>query len=323
MKKRHGLLGLLLVLLVSGLIFASSRVVVDMAGTEVVLPKVINRTISTSPLFTTQIFALHGDDKLVGIDAWSRDFPWPRAVGDKIKQLPVVGNQGAWNTEEILKLEPQVMILWTKEDVELFRRLGIPSVFTDIQITTNKAPEVGFRFVAEVLGIPEEGERLAAWFEGNMALAQERTGNVPEHERPIVYYMRNGKLATCGGDFYINTVVEKAGGRLASRDLKGSSVTVSMEQVLTWNPQVILIDPRAKLSLEDVLTDPVWQDVAAVKDRKVYSVPLWYRSVPGPEASLAALWMGKEMYPDKFQDIQVEEELDRFYREFYQSPYGE
>jgi iron complex transport system substrate-binding protein len=90
-----------------------------------------------------------------------------------------------------------------------------------------------------------------------------------------------------------------------------------MEQVLKWNPDIIVIDTG---SPEDVYNDPKWASIKAVQKRQVYRQPngvfVWNRPT-AESAVLHPLWMAKTAYPDRFSDISMTDEVRKFYREIF------
>jgi iron complex transport system substrate-binding protein len=93
---------------------------------------------------------------------------------------------------------------------------------------------------------------------------------------------------------------------------------VSMEQLLKWNPDEIIVDGNLKKS--KVAKNPSWNQLKAVKDNKVFVSPSgvfsWARL--GTESALQLLWMAKNIYPQKFQDIDIAKETKYFYKNFFE-----
>ena len=78
---------------------------------------------------------------------------------------------------------------------------------------------------------------------------------------------------------------------------------VGIEQIIAWDPEVILLNGfEAKLSPQDVYNNPLLADVSAVKNRRVYKMPLGgYRwDPPNQESPLTWLWLSMILHPEKF-----------------------
>ena len=94
---------------------------------------------------------------------------------------------------------------------------------------------------------------------------------------------------------------------------------VSLEQVLSWNPEVIIASDSKFAS--SVLTDPLWKDVPAVQSGRVYGVPVspfsWFDRPPGTNQFPGLYWMLHTLYPEKFTTEQLKEKITEFYSSFY------
>jgi iron complex transport system substrate-binding protein len=94
--------------------------------------------------------------------------------------------------------------------------------------------------------------------------------------------------------------------------------------VLQWNPAVIFVQERYPAVVDDIKKTASWQTIDAVKDNRVYLMPEYAKAwgYPMPEAmALGELWMAKKLYPDRFQDIDMQKRADEYYRNFYGTDY--
>jgi iron complex transport system substrate-binding protein len=96
-------------------------------------------------------------------------------------------------------------------------------------------------------------------------------------------------------------------------------VGVSIEQVLKWNPDVIIASDET--FYKNIYSDPLWQNVKAVKDKQVYLVPNspfnWFENPPGANTILGIPWTAKVLYPDRFSDMDLKSITREFYSNFY------
>ena len=86
-----------------------------------------------------------------------------------------------------------------------------------------------------------------------------------------------------------------------------------MEQLLAWDPEIVVIDIGEP---EDIYNGPLWQDVSAVKNGKLYRQPngMFIFNRPSAESAvLYPLWFVMKAYPDRFSDISIEDEIINFY----------
>src|SRR5215467_10596215 len=119
----------------------------------------------------------------------------------------------------------------------------------------------------------ERAEAPAKYADETLNGLRSRIASVPEAERPKVYYGRgvNGLETGLGGSINME-VLERVGAvNVAAAAGTGGITKVSIEQVLAWNPDVILaLDP---MFYRNVMTDPLWSSVKAIKDKRVYLAP--------------------------------------------------
>ena len=112
--------------------------------------------------------------------------------------------------------------------------------------------------------------------------------------------------------------IEFLGAHNVASEGRGGLVTVSIEQVLVWDPQVIVTIDRE--FAENVRNDPRWAQVEAVRNGRVHLSPKlpfgWVDFPPSVNRLIGLWWLAKIFYPDHIgQDIRA---LTRdFYSRFY------
>jgi iron complex transport system substrate-binding protein len=117
----------------------------------------------------------------------------------------------------------------------------------------------------------------------------------------------------------INTeVLDYMGARNVAEGLRGGLATVSLEQVLAWDPEVILTsDPNFYTS---IWKDERWRNVSAVKTKRVHLSPHlpfgWFDFPPGANRLLGMYWAGKLLYPKAFP-ADLRPIVTEFHRRFY------
>jgi iron complex transport system substrate-binding protein len=146
-----------------------------------------------------------------------------------------------------------------------------------------------------------------------------RLNHIPQDERPRVYYARGprGLETGLGGSINVETL-EFLGARNVAGDQKGGLATVSVEQVLAWNPAIIVTIDRDFAA--NVGSDPQWAGVAAVRDRRVHLSPKlpfgWVDFPPSVNRLIGLWWLAKILYPNYFP-----EDMRGLTRDFYSKFY--
>ena len=179
--------------------------------------------------------------------------------------------------------------------------------------------EDGIRLIADVVDRKKEGEELIRYTFEKRRLVDSRIGKLPENER-VRAYMANPNLTTYGSGKYTGLMMEHAGAfNVAAKTIKGYK-QVSIEEVIGWDPAVIFVQDRYPKVVKEILSDPAWAGIKAMKDKKVYLMPEYAKAwgYPMPEAmAIGELWMAKKLYPEKFADIDMTKAADDYYQRFY------
>jgi len=118
-------------------------------------------------------------------------------------------------------------------------------------------------------------------------------------------------------------VIDRLGAMNVAASLgRGGLVAVSLEQVLLWNPEVIVTtDP---VFFASVRRDPLWLQVDAVKSRRVHLAPAepfgWIDFPPSVNRLVGLRWLGRILYPDAFPDDLCARVRDYYTRFYHQTP---
>jgi iron complex transport system substrate-binding protein len=147
----------------------------------------------------------------------------------------------------------------------------------------------------------------------------QRIADMPPEQRPRVYYARGprGLETALGGSINVETI-EYLGARNVAGDRRGGLAQVSLEQVLQWNPDVIVTIDRDFAA--SVGRDPTWRSVTAVAAGRVHLAPKlpfgWVDFPPSVNRLIGLWWLAKIFYPTRFT-----EDLPALTREFYTTFY--
>lgn len=308
----------------------AEREITDMAGRSVTLPGELESVFPTAP--TAAIFLyMVAPDKLLG---------WNYALNDTEKSiileqyhdLPNFGMGDAVNYEAVIAAGPTIALNCGKINDALIsdcdalsRRLGIPVVAVDNDLSRSAE---AFRFLGALLGEEEQAEAMAVYAE-ELERDLETLAEIPEEERVRVYY-GNGEdsLETAPrGSAHAQLLDTVNAVNVAELELgDGARVRISAEQLLAWDPDVIIVngEPKADLSgasaAQAILTGPNYATLTAVRERKVYGTPNapfgWIDRPPGPNRLIGMRWLSALLYPESVSG-DAEGEVKEFFRLFY------
>ncbi|MEI2385818.1 ABC transporter substrate-binding protein [Breoghania sp. JC706] len=324
---------------------AHARVVVDQLGREVTVPDEVNRVVVLQHQALDIIVELNGQDKLVGV---VRD--WPKLLGGSIgdyapiiKTLPQPGDLKTANVEEVLALKPDVVFMThyaPAATVESLEKAGIPVV--ELSFFTAPASESAklnpslddentaytdglvqaVSLIGAVIGREGEANALNDYVLASRKIVADRLKDLDPAER-VRLYMANPDLHTYGRGKYTGVFMEASGGANVAADIKGYA-KVTMEQVLAWNPQAIVVQSRYEPLVAEIKSDPAWAPIQAVRDDRIYLTPEYVKpwGHPLPESmALGELWMARKLYPDRFADVDFDARVQDFYAKFYRTSY--
>ncbi|MBU1172450.1 MAG: ABC transporter substrate-binding protein [Proteobacteria bacterium] len=333
MKKKMNITGIILLIwLIGSAPGAKARTIVDMAGRHVIVPEVIRSVYGSSPPATNLIYAVD-PGRIAGLN-----FPLngkdDRFLDSRLKDLPVAGGwfgQGRTpNMETLLSIRPDIVLVWRHtlsmkdKDMEAaLKPLGVPLVFI-VMDQLDDYPAV-FRFMGHLLGDAERAEALALYAEQTLSRMKTLRDSIPEKDRVSVYYAENNDgLSTECTDSIHSELIPVCGGdnvHLCQAASTYGMQKISMEQVLLYNPQVIVT--HALEFYRHVFSDKRWRGIRAVNDHRVYLIPRtpmnWFDRPPSFMRLLGARWLAHALYPRRYPFDQDEETRD-FYSLFLNRP---
>jgi iron complex transport system substrate-binding protein len=296
---------------------------VDAAGREVGPPAKVERVYAAGPPASVLVFAI-APDKLVG---WTRAMRPNEAqfFDERYAKLPelgrLTGRGDTANVEVVLRAKTDLIVDVGSTAPSLAalaqsvqERTGIPYALFDGRIESTPAT---LRAFGRLMGNEREAEALASWYENELRDAKRRAAL--SRSRPLVYYGRGPAGLQTGGKGSINVeVLEFLGVRNAAAAARAGLVSVPFEQVILWNPQVILTtDPNFwRLAWADAR----WRAVDAVSRKQVFLSPHlpfgWFDFPPGANRLLGIWWAGKLLEPEAF-DVDLRAKAREFHRRFY------
>jgi iron complex transport system substrate-binding protein len=300
------------------------RTVIDPAGHQVSVPTPVKRVACLTGACYEKVFLLGQADKIVSRVATFP--PWMVQTNIKAKDIPTSPNP---NAEDLVKQRVQVAFSFDRpQQLAALAAAGITAVVpaapvagedgTDDEATFTQAVRREVRFYGAVLGAEATAEAWCADYDRRLGYVAERIATVPIKDRPRVYYLRGpDALTTHGRDSNMRWYGEMAGGDMGLARRASPGITrLSMEEVVQWNPQVIFVGRQYATDL--VTKDPRWQDIDAVKNGRVYTIPdgvfFWDSS---SEGILLLEFMAKILHPALFPDLNLANETKDYYATFY------
>ena len=323
-----------LVCAVLGLVFltaqavAAQRVFVDMLGNSVTIPtpdKIERVGVLTSP--QVQIMYIIGQqDKLVAMTQSQYRFKLFEKFYPDQANISAPRKQAAdMNIEALLASKPQFCI-GSSMDMDLVdKATRIPTVRIDTQDDPARVFETRKNEVTmfgEIFGAQDRAKAYCDYLDKTINQLKEKTTSISDGKKLKVYLGFNpDHLTTYGGDTFMQYQIEAAGLINAASGIKsaggreGGLATVSMENILMWNPDILIIDNG---TVDAIKADSKWANINAVKNNKIFILPvggfIWNR--PSAESAvLLPTWLAMNAYPDLFKETNIKDEIKRYWKD--------
>lgn len=305
-----------------------TRVFTDSAGRKVTVPVHIKSAAPSGPMAQIVLYTA-APDKLAGLASdFSADAK--KYIDKKYWSLPkfgqFYGKNASLNMEALAAAAPDVIIdigeakKTVKEDMDgLQKQLGIPTVF--ISATLDTMPQT-YTMLGDLLGETDRAAQLSAYCKKTIGSADTIAKSIPAGQKVRVYMAigESGLNTNAAGSIHADVLNRVGAENVANVEVvsSGGGSKVSLEQILKWNPDVILAD--GDLSYKAIMTGSAWKDVKAVKNSKVYRIPSapysFISNPPSVNRIIGINWLGNLVYPQKY-NLNIEKEVKEFYKLFY------
>lgn len=224
--------------------------------------KEVQKVVSLTPSITKQIIALNGEDLIVGCTNYC-----PK---EKLKHVSVVGSLMSVNVEEIVRLEPDVVLandLIQTKYINKLRELGI-----DVKIFSYP------KSISDILGqvveigkiIEKEKKAIQVVDEAEIILSKLRKRYLNEETKKVFFILGVSPLFTANKDTYIDDLLDYINAKNIAKDLNSS--VVSKEYVFKENPDVIIVMNMGIASKELIDKWKNYTFLNAIKYNKIFEV---------------------------------------------------
>lgn len=286
------------------------------------------------PYFSTWYIATNSTQEIVGMHPNSYNAASHSILKDisphVLKADTSFIQNGDVNIEELMKINPEVYfeIASDEKSIHKLEEAGIPTVALQATAQSDDPLEILNRWLTltgDITGTTDRPDQIIQEGKNNQQEINEKLANVKEEDKPtvmILQYHNDKEISVAGSNMHGNRWIKATGGiDVAEADVQGIKA-VNMEQIYTWNPDIIYITNFTETQPKDLFNNSIqgqdWSQLKAVQNKQVYKVPLgiyrWYP--PNGDAPLMLKWMAQHNHPEIF-NYNMTEEIQHYYTEFY------
>lgn len=328
-----------------------AETVTDVAGRTVEVPKKVDRILLGEGRMLYTMALLDKEDPTKHIVGWQGELKTSDSNGyaaylkkfPNLKNIPLIGqtSEASVNPETVISLKPDLAIFGIAGHgpgiknplVEKLQKLGVPVVFIDFRQHPMKNTIPSIEILGKVLHKEEAAQKYITFYKKHLDLIQERIAKIPEDQRKKVFIemlpeIKSPNCCHTAGRGNFGEFIEAAGGHnIAADNLPAVIGEVSLEYVLTQNPDVYLLsgaatnDARVGLkegmgvskeeaakSLKRLTQRTGVKALTAVKDGNTHGI--WHNFYNSPYNIIAIEAFAKAFYPELFADVDLQESFN-------------
>ena len=322
--------------------------ITDGFGRNVTIPENAEKVVCSGAGCLRYLVYLQAQEYVVGVDSIEKKKneiegrPYVLA-NPQLKNYPLIGEaRGKDDPEKIIEINPQVILKTSMigqssaptaaEADTLQSKTDIPVVSLPYGSLSNEKEKTemysSLRIMGEVVGKQERAEEVIAYIEATMQDLENRTADIPESERKTAYV---GGVSIAGAHGIIST--EPAyppflwvNANNVAAGMGTDHADIAKEALVDWNPEYIFIDIGTlqlgnEGAIGELKNDTSLTGLSAVKNNKVYGViPYNFYSTNYESVLANAYFVGKVLYPERFEDVDPAAKADEIYTFFLGKP---
>ena len=313
---------------------ASTKVITDSMGHEVEVPTEIKSMAILPMPWISVVYALNGSgDIITGMQQVAKNSYETSMLKKLAPELEDTNTaffaDGEFNYEELAKINPDVVMLFESQSkhIDKLKEVGIPA-FTIKYADSYDTLWNDFSIIGNVLSKEERAQEFVDYQKADVQYFEDRAADLENlDDVKVMHIYTMDELAVADNSGVNNATIAYCGGvNVGESNSDASSDTaVNMEQVYSWNPDVILLSNFDDVVPEDLYNNTIdgqdWSQVEAVKNHRVYKIPQgiyrWDADCPCTETTLCMKWMAKVINPEVFKDIDIRQDTKDFYENFF------
>nr|WP_104745056.1 ABC transporter substrate-binding protein [Helicobacter acinonychis] len=251
-------------------------------------------------------------DRVVGISdyAFKSDVVKATLKDEDRKRIKVMSSDhvAALNVELLKKISPNVVVTFVgnPKAVEHAKQFGISIL--SFQEKSIKEAMQSIETQAKILEI--DASKKFAKMQETLDFIAERLKNVKK-KKGVEFFDKPNKVS---GHKALDTDLLEKGGvdNLGSKYVKYGRAEINIEKIIKENPEIIFIWWISTLNAEDILNNPKFATIKAVKNKQVYKLPTM--DIGGPRAPLISLFIALKAHPEAFKGVDINAMIKDYYK---------
>ncbi len=270
----------------------------DDMGREVGLKEIPQRIVSHVPSITEIFFALGVEAKVVGVDDYS-DYP------EEAKAKPKVGSFWGPSVEKIVDLKPD-LVLTNGSDKQLMIQLdSLGIIYIVINPKDIEAILKDIELLGKVTGAERRAKAVVKDMQDRIARVTARVKDAPRVKTFYTFATTDlNNPWTAGPGSFIDALITMAGGENIAAKVLAPYAQFSIEEVVSSDPAIIIVDASmgsAVTPLEEIRQHPVWRQMTAVKQNRVYPIDGDLVNRSGPRIVQGLEEIAQIIHPELFK----------------------
>ena len=240
--------------------FALPVRVTDDTGVKVTVLAAPKRIISAMPSLTEILFDLGLGDRIAGVTDRCN---YPQAALKKKKIGGVVLNE-----EMIASLDPDIIFMQgdaQSREIQRLRALGMPVFVVEPHSLKDIARSV--RMIGDVTSAKDKAASIAGDIENEIKAAIKYHAQAKKNKVLVVFY--GDPLVTAGKGTFIDDAVNLCGGYNIGRQGRGPYPVLSLENVISQDPDFILVAGKTNADMDQVKNNFKLKNVKAIRNGNI------------------------------------------------------
>jgi iron complex transport system substrate-binding protein len=304
---------------------STTKTIIDSTGESVEVPTNVQRVVALRSGIVEMLCILGQEDKIVGVDEQT-------TVGTgygtfNVQLCPSLLNMTApisgktVNVELVIALQPDVVFIggygrlsW----IEPLKNANLTVVVTHFEEIGNYTRDLGI--IAQVMDVEDNAQPIITQVQNILDEVDARVGNLTLAEQVTAYFCSHDAYHAYGCTTFEHAQIVTANGKNVAESITTWLPQISAEQLITWNPSVMFTLEGTDTAA--ILNDNQIKSVSSIANQKVYSIPEAGWDFGSMRAIFAIEWMASKLYPERFADVNINQEVDSFYQAVYGIDYN-